>query len=48
LDGPPRDAAIEGIEHHLPPEALSRLAALTDFLESRQELLPEILEPDLL
>jgi Mn-dependent DtxR family transcriptional regulator len=41
VDGRPREAAIEGIEHHLPAEALSRLAALTTFLENRPEIMAE-------
>jgi Mn-dependent DtxR family transcriptional regulator len=46
VDDEPRDAAIEGIEHHLPPEALARLAALTSFLESRPDLIAEFREED--
>lgn len=44
VSGEPRESAIEGIEHHLPPEALARLAALTNFLEKRPELIAEVLE----
>jgi Mn-dependent DtxR family transcriptional regulator len=44
VTGEPREAAIEGIEHHLPPEALGRLAALTAFLENRPDLMAEFHE----